>query len=61
MRCSRATPSISSSTIFTKSLMLLSVRMFSRMLDTIRPSKFFELSLGVSQVPLPFLSSEWQT
>ena len=61
LRCSRATPSISSSTIFTRSRMLLSVRMFSRMLPTIRLSKFLELSLGVSQVPLPFLSSEWQT
>ena len=61
LRCSRATPSISSSTIFTRSRMLLSVRMFSRMVPTIRLSNFLELSLGVSHVPLPFLSSEWQT
>ncbi len=61
LRCSLATPSISSSTIFTRSRMLLSVRMFSRMVDTIRLSNFFELSLGVLQVPLPFFSREWQT
>ena len=61
LRCSRATPSISSSTILTRSRILLSVRMLSRMLETIRPSKFLELSLGVWQVPLPFLSREWQT
>ena len=61
LRCSRAIPSISSSTILTRSRMLLSVRMLSRMLETIRPSNFFELSLGVLQVPLPFLSREWQT
>ena len=61
LRCSRATPSISSPTIFTKSRMLLSVRMFSRILLTINPSKRLELSLGVLQVPLPFLIRDWQT
>ena len=60
-RCSLAMPSISSSTSFTRSRMLDSVRMFSRRLSMMSFSKFLAFSLGVSQVPLPCLSREWQT
>ena len=60
-RCSRAIPSISSSTSFTRSRMLDSVSTFSRIWPMINPSKLLALSLGVSQAPLPFLSREWQT
>ncbi len=60
-RCSRATPSISSSSSFTRSRMLDSVRMFSLISPTMRFSKFLALSLGVLQVPLPRFSREWQT
>ena len=59
-RCSRATPSISSSTIFTRSLMLDSVRMLARSSSTMIFSNFLALSLGVLQVPLPRLRREWQ-
>ena len=60
-RCSLATPSISSSSSVTRSLMLDSVRMFSLISPTMMLSKFLALSLGVLQVPLPRFSSEWQT
>ena len=60
-RCSAATPSISSSSSFTKSLMLDSVRTFSLISLTMSCSKVLALSLGVLQVPLPRFSREWQT
>ena len=61
LRWSLASPSISSSTIFTRSLMLDSVRMFSLIFLTISPSKCFALSLGVWQVRLPCISRDRQT
>ena len=54
------TPSISSSSSFTRSRMLDSVRMLARISSTMIFSNFLALSLGVSQVPLPRLSREWQ-
>ena len=59
-RWSRATPSISSSSSFTRSLMLDSVRMLARSSSTMIFSNFLALSLGVLQVPLPRLRREWQ-
>ena len=59
-RCSRATPSISSSSSFTRSRMLDSVRMLARISSTMIFSNFLALSLGVKQVPLPRLRREWQ-
>ena len=59
-RCSLATPSISSSTIFTRSLMLDSVRMLARSSSTMIFSNFLALSLGVLQAPFPRLRREWQ-
>ena len=60
-RCSLATPSISSSSSFTRSRMLDSVRTLARISSTMSISKVLALSLGVSQVPLPRLRREWQT
>ena len=60
-RCSLATPSSSSSTILTKSLMLDSVSTFSRILPTTISSKRRALSLGASQAPLPRFMTDWQT
>ena len=59
-RCSWATPSISSSSSFTGSLMLDSVRMLARSSSTMTFSNFLALSLGVLQAPLPRLRREWQ-
>ncbi|MYC35937.1 MAG: hypothetical protein F4X66_03360 [Chloroflexi bacterium] len=60
-RCSLATPSISSSSSFTKSRMLLSVRMWSLMLEMMISSNDLAFSLGVWQEPLPSLRMDWQT
>ena len=60
-RCSAATPSISSSTILTSSVMLDSVRTFSRILSTTISSKRRALSLGVVQAFLPRFMMDWQT
>ena len=60
-RCSLITLSNSSLTSLTKSLMLLSVRMFSRICWMIIRSNRLVLSLGVSQVPRPPFNSEWHT
>ena len=61
VRCSAATPSICSSTTFTRSRMLPSVRMLDRILPTTSFSKRRALSLGVSHAPLPRFISDWQT
>ena len=61
LRCSAATPSISSSTTFTSSVMLPSVRMLERIFSTTSSSKRRALSLGESQAPLPCLMRDWQT
>ena len=55
------TLSISSFTIRTRSRMLLSVRMCSRIWSMIRRSNRLARSLGVVHVPFPRFSSEWQT
>ena len=60
-RCSLITLSNSSLTSFTRSRMLLSAKMFSRICSIIIRSNRLELSRGVSQAPCPCLSSEWQT
>ena len=54
-------PSISSSTTFTNSVMLPSVRMLERISSMMSFSKLLALSLGVLQAPLPRLRREWQT
>ena len=54
-------PSISSSTTFTNSVMLPSVRMLVRILSTTSSSKRRALSLGVSQASLPRFMIDWQT
>ena len=61
LRWSLAMPSISSSTAFTNSVMLLSVSMLERILSTIICSKRRALSLGVTQAPLPCFMIDWQT
>ena len=61
LRCSWATPSISSSTSLTSSLTLLSVRMLERICPTTNSSKRLALSLGVLQAPLPRFMIDWQT
>ena len=61
LRCSAAIPSISSSTTLIRLVMLLSVRMLSRMRSTTSSSKRRALSLGESQDPLPCLIRDWQT
>ena len=60
-RSSRAAPSISLSTGRTRSRMLDSVRMYSRIWSMVSRSKRFALRRGVSQVPLPRFSRDWQT
>ena len=54
-----ATPSISSSSMRTRSRMLDSVRMWSRSCPMIVSSKRFALSRGVAQASLPVLMSDW--
>ena len=61
LRCSAATPSISSSTTLTRLVMLLSVRMLERIFSTTSSSKRRAFSLGESQAPLPCLIRDWQT
>ena len=61
LRCSRATPSICSSTTFTRARMLPSVRTLERILPTTISSKRRALSLGVSQASLPRFMIDWQT
>ena len=61
LRCSAAIPSISSSTTLTNCVMLLSVRMLSRIRSTTSSSKRRAFSLGESQAPLPCLIRDWQT
>ena len=61
LRCSPATPSISSSTALTSSVMLPSVRMLERILSTIICSNRRALSLGVWQASLPRFMMDWQT
>ena len=61
LRCSPATPSIRSSTTFTRARMLPSVRMLERMLPTIISSNRRALILGASQASLPRFMMDWQT
>ena len=60
-RCSAATPSICSSTTFTRPRMLESVRTLERILPTTISSNRLALSLGVSQASLPCFMMDWQT
>ena len=61
VRCSWATPSICSSTTFTRARMLPSVRTLERILPTTISSKRRALSLGVLQASLPRFMIDWQT